>query len=147
MIKKVLTAVLSALCVVFIVLGILHLRHAARYVTVPKVDSRVEIVSVSKDSYEIQDDGTVLIYCTYILRNNYVSPLDVNVFGIFFHEKSASFLQENVLYSGTTYTIEPGIDTIINVVYEGHLGVNDTMPDRLPPDSYVVVREQPYVEE
>ncbi len=147
MIKKVLTAVLSALCVVFIVLGILHLRHAARYVTVPKVDTRVEIVSVSKDSYEIQDDGTVLIYCTYILRNDYHDPLDVNIFGIFRNEKEASFLQENILYSGTTYTLEPGIDTIIEVVYEGNKGTTEKMPDRLPPDSYIIVREQPYLED
>ena len=82
-----------------------------------------------------------------LLRNNYHDPLDVNIFGIFRNEKEASFLQENILYSGTTYTLDPGIDTIIEVVYEGNKGTAEKMPDRLPPDSYIIVREQPYLED
>ena len=145
--KKIITAVISALCITFLLLGSLHLVHASKHVIASKTDSRVEIVSVSKDSYEIREDGTVLIYCTYLLRNNYHDPLDVNIFGIFRNEKEASFLQENILYSGTTYTLEPGIDTIIEVVYEGNKGTTEKMPDRLPPDSYIIVREQPYLED
>lgn len=136
--KRTAITIFSLLCIGLFAAGFLLLRHLPDSEATRYVSEKVEVISISKDSYEITDDGTVLIYCTYRLRNNSDTAIDVTVGGFFRNEKRASFLEEELLIADEVYSLEPGVDTWIDVVFSGQNGANHTMPDRLQPDPYVV---------
>lgn len=139
MVKRIILIILSLLCLVFLISGIWHLDHSVKYDTVSYVPNGIEVLGVSKDSYEVQDDGTVLIHCKYTLLNTGNEPQSISVGGIFLREKAVHFIKENVLFADGTYTLDPGIDTVIEVVFVGHIDTAEKIPDRLPPKPYIVV--------
>lgn len=101
----------------------------------------VEVLTVSKDDYEIASDGTVSIRCMYRLRNTRDTQMQVRIGGYFYKEYESGFLTEQLLMADDIYTLEPGDETDITVVFTGHNGTDDTMPDRNPPEPYIVEAE------
>ncbi len=136
--RVVATAIIVLLCAGAFIAGFLSPQRTRGVETARYMSENVEVVSISKDSYEIADDGTVLIFLSYRLRNTGDEALCVSVGGIFRTEKAAGFLEEELLIADEPYVLEPGEDTWISVVLSGRNGANPTMPDRLPPDPYVV---------
>ena len=164
MVKKILLILLSAMSLFFLIAGIVHFKHSLRFDTAPQIPLNVEVISISKDDYEVLDDGTVLIYCTYTLRYEderllgpdmpdedigsisgeefelrTPDPINVSIGGIFTREKDAHFLEENLLIADGTYTLEHGVTTSIQVVFVGRHGDHVLMPDRLPPQPYIYI--------
>lgn len=164
MVKKILLILLSAMSLFFLIAGIVHFKHSLRFDTAPQIPRNVKVISISKDDYEVLDDGTVLIYCTYTLRYEderllgmdmpdedigsisgeefelrTPDPINVSIGGIFTREKDAHFLEENLLIADGTYTLEHGVTTSIQVVFVGRHGDHELMPDRLPPQPYIYI--------
>lgn len=160
MFKKILLILIAAFNLFFLVAGSYHIWHSSRHEAATLVPENIKVTSISKDSYEVLDDGTVLIYCTYniwywdpeaeidkevaILSGEEPAdpePVTVSIGGIFYNEKGAGFLEENILIADGTYTLEHGTTTTVQVVFEGHHGTRELMPDKLPPKPYIFICE------
>lgn len=133
--KNIVIAILALISLVFFISAIWHMNHSRKYKTEPR---DLNVISVSKDDYEIREDGTVLIYCTYTIQNSWRSPLSISIGGIFWKEKACDFLEENVLFADGVYTVEADTTTTVHVVFVGHNGDSELMPDRNPPEPFII---------
>ena len=95
-------------------------------------------VSVFKDWYEVAEDDTVLIYCTYSITNSLEQPVSFQLGARFLSDHRTFFLQEETLVSDDIYTLEPGEHRTIKVVFEGHRWLASKMWDKNPPIPIVV---------
>ena len=53
-------------------------------------------------------------------------------------KKHVIFLKEDVLFADGVYTFEPHSSAEISVVFVGHHGSHELMPDRNPPEPIII---------
>lgn len=136
--KKIVMYILALMCLVFFISGLWHINHLKKNMTEKTLTVGIEVSRVIKDDYEVQEDGTVLIYCRYLIYNHGESTRSISIGGLFRTEKACDFLKEDVLFADGVYTFEPHSSAEISVVFVGHHGSHELMPDRNPPEPIII---------
>lgn len=139
--RKVVVIILYLLCIVFLISGLWNMYYSIKFGVKTTIPQGIAIIDISRQDYEVLEDGTVLIRCSYLLKNTQNYSQTICIGGIFTNEKSWSFMNENVLFADGLYTLEPGERTTFSVEFIGHQGSCGIMPNSPPPKPYIVTIE------